>query len=65
LTPPIQNYKSPDGDYVDTTKQWVQPELHLLNKKFGVGKLIKTPTFQKKIVENKKEDENKKKVATG
>lgn len=72
LTPPIEGYKSPDGDYKDITKQWVQPELPLLIKKFGVGRLIKTPTFQKKLLEqrksqegeNKKEEEPKKKTAT-
>ncbi|KAL7070206.1 hypothetical protein ACQ4LE_010197 [Meloidogyne hapla] len=72
LTPPIEGYKSPDGDYKDVTKQWVQPELPPLIKKFGVGRLIKTPTFQKKLLEqkknqegeNKKEEGPKKKTAT-
>lgn len=48
MTPPIADYKSPDGDYIDVTKKWVQPTMPELNKKFGVGKLVKTPEFKKK-----------------
>jgi hypothetical protein len=33
---------------MDITKQWVQPYMELLQKKFGVGKLIKAPSFTKK-----------------
>jgi hypothetical protein len=71
LTPPLASYKSPDGDYTDVTKQWVQPVMPSLNKKFGIGKLIKTPAFKRKQAETIEKkavavvEEKKQMAATG
>ena len=60
MTPPLADYKSPDGDYIDVTRKWVQPTMPELIKKYGIGKLLKTPDFKKKQEQMQRKQQNQK-----
>uniref|UniRef100_A0A183CJN8 Large ribosomal subunit protein mL40 n=1 Tax=Globodera pallida TaxID=36090 RepID=A0A183CJN8_GLOPA len=55
ISPPIAEYRSPDGEYEDVTKKWEQPTLEELEKKLGVGRLIKMPEFKKKQIQQQRQ----------
>ncbi|KAL3077117.1 hypothetical protein niasHS_013106 [Heterodera schachtii] len=65
ISPPIDNYNCPDGEYQDVTKKWELPMLEELEKKFGTGRLIKMPEFKKKQIQmmRQKAEEEEEKMA--
>lgn len=41
FTPPIKDYDSPDGEYIDVTRKWDPPKFQLVEKKKWVKKTVK------------------------